>query len=228
MPRQTVKWNENKDDSRKRHKNKFMLFVARERTHRGERGSRECRPISKCHLGSLEWNAGNVCTTFSVLLVGSCESREIKADNNECRPFCCRSHVTMRRSLIRMRFLRTQPRYSKLPSIIFNFNYIYAAPILLRVSFFLCFSFLFSPFAWGDESAARQKEISDWSPRERTTHLMRFFRDVQCAVIDADLKCMEIAAYTHRQIRATILIEQTHINQDKGKRLSLVGDPSRP
>lgn len=94
------------------------------------------------------------------------------------RPFCCRSHVTMRRGLIRMRFLRTQPRYSKLPSIIFNFNYIYAAPILLRVSFFLCFSFLFSPLARGDDSAARQKEISDWSPRERTTHLMRFSRDV--------------------------------------------------
>lgn len=171
------------------------MWPASERTT--ERGSRECRSISNCHLGWLEWNAWNVCTTFR-LLVGSCESREIQADNNQCRPFCCRSHVTMRRGLIRMRFLRTQPRYSKLPSIIFNFNYIYAAPISLRVSFFLCFSFLFSPFARGDDSAARQKEISDWSPRERTTHLMRFSRDVQCAVIDGDSKCMEIAVHIGR------------------------------
>lgn len=125
------------------------------------------------------WNGmPGMCVRHFRLLVGSCESREMQADNNQCRPFCCRSHVTMRRGLIRMRFLRTQPRYSKLPSIIFNFNYIYAAPILLRVSFFLCFSFLFSPLARGDDSAARQKEISDWSPRERTTHLMRFSRDV--------------------------------------------------
>lgn len=80
-------------------------------------------------------------------------NHKINADNNQCRPFCCRSHVTMRRGLIRMRFfVHNRVTVNCHPSYLILI--IFMQRQFCFVSLFPLFSFL-SPLSLGGTTPQR-------------------------------------------------------------------------